>query len=80
VQDLKIAAANATMQMWHLLDDKITVMEGFKFLGLGPVKERVEVNLCKLCAAEGSAGEALHACQTARVSHWSLPGGQCWSV
>ena len=48
--------------MWHLLNSRITVMEGFKFLGLAPNKHPMELNLCSVCISAGAAGEQhLHA-------------------
>lgn len=58
------------MQMWHLLNDKITVMEGFRFLGLGPVKERIEVNLCNLQLAEGLPGKHASTCMLEHCTCW----------
>ena len=42
--------------MWSLLNDRITVMEGFMFLGLEPIKQPLALNICNLCVSEGAAG------------------------
>lgn len=52
--------------MWHLLNSRITVMEGFKFLGLAPNQHPMEVTLCGVRTSAGAAGR--HACSHAGYS------------
>lgn len=47
------------VQMWHLLNDQIRATEGFRFQGLQPIRDHVELILDSLCVAAPAKGSPL---------------------
>ena len=65
--------------MWHLLNNRITVMEGFKFLGLTPIKQPMEANLCNLCISTGAAGRQDAHAMCFPMWHSNDEQNACWA-
>lgn len=48
-----------TAQMWHLLNDQIRATEGFRFQGIQPIRDYMEITLNDLCVAPPTKGSPM---------------------
>ena len=46
-------------QMWHLLNDQIRATEGFRFQGIQPIRDYMEICLSELCVAPPTKGSPM---------------------
>ncbi len=51
-----VAERMCMMQMWHLLNDQIRATEGFRFQGIQPIRDYMEITLNELSVAPPTKG------------------------
>ncbi len=50
---------HACEQMWHLLNDQIRATEGFRFQGMQPIRDHVDITLSDLSVSPPANGSPL---------------------
>ncbi|EIE24788.1 hypothetical protein COCSUDRAFT_62198 [Coccomyxa subellipsoidea C-169] len=59
-------------QMWHLLNDQIRATEGFRFQGMQPIRDHVEITLSDLSVSPPANGSPLLKGVSGRIQHSRL--------